>query len=114
MNVTHLECALCGLRHEARQLQNLCNECGKPLFVRYDLAKAGETLTRESLKTRESSLWRYREVCRSRTLKMWCHSAKAGRHCFGRIELPLLSVFLSSYSSKTKGRIRRRVLRHAE
>ncbi len=62
MNVTHLECALCGLRHEARQLQNLCIECGKPLFVKYDLARAGETMTRESLKTRESSLWRYREV----------------------------------------------------
>jgi threonine synthase len=62
MNVTHLECALCGLRHEARTLQNLCVECGKPLLVRYDLEKAAETLTRESLATRESSLWRYREV----------------------------------------------------
>ena len=62
MNVTHLECALCGLRHEAGTLQNLCVECGKPLLVRYDLEKAAETLTRESLKTRESSLWRYREV----------------------------------------------------
>ncbi len=62
MNVTHLECALCGLRHEARQLQNLCTKCGKPLFVKYDLARAGESLTRESLQTRESSLWRYREV----------------------------------------------------
>ena len=62
MNVTHLECALCGLRHEARTLQNLCVECGKPLLVRYDLAKAAETLTKDSLKTRESSLWRYAEV----------------------------------------------------
>ncbi len=62
MNVTHLECALCGLRHEAHVLQNLCVECGKPLLVRYDLAKAAETLTRESLSTRESTLWRYREV----------------------------------------------------
>ena len=62
MNVTHLECALCGLRHEARTLQNLCVECGKPLLVRYDLAKAAETLTVESLKTRGSSLWRYSEV----------------------------------------------------
>ena len=62
MNVTHLECALCGLRHEARTLQNLCVECGKPLLVRYDLQKAAETLTKESLKARESSLWRYREV----------------------------------------------------
>ena len=62
MNVTHLECALCGLRHEANVLQNLCITCGKPLLVRYDLDKAAETLTRESLATRESSLWRYREV----------------------------------------------------
>ena len=62
MNVTHLECALCGLRHEARTLQNLCVECGKPLLVRYDLAKAAATLTKDSLKTRESSLWRYSEV----------------------------------------------------
>jgi threonine synthase len=62
MNVTHLECALCGLRHEANVLQNLCRECGKPLLVRYDLKKAAETLTPESLKGRVSSLWRYREV----------------------------------------------------
>jgi len=62
MNVTHLECALCGLRHEAGVLQNLCVECGKPLLVRYDLEKAAQTLTRELLGDRESSLWRYREV----------------------------------------------------
>ena len=62
MNVTHLECALCGLHHEARKLHNLCVECGKPLLVRYDLRAAGRTLTPTSLKDRESSLWRYREV----------------------------------------------------
>ena len=62
MHVTHLECALCGLRHEAGILQNLCTECGKPLLVRYDLGKAAETLTPKSLGLRESSLWRYREV----------------------------------------------------
>lgn len=62
MNVTHLECALCGLRHEANVLQNLCVECGKPLLVRYDLEKAAETLSKDSLHTRESTLWRYREV----------------------------------------------------
>jgi len=62
MNVTHLECALCGLRHEAGVLQNLCIECGKPILVRYDLEKAAQTMTKESLTSRESSLWRYREV----------------------------------------------------
>ena len=62
MNVTHLECALCGKYHEANVLQNLCVECGKPLLVRYDLDKAGQTLTKDSLRTREATLWRYREV----------------------------------------------------
>lgn len=76
MNVTHLECALCGLRHEANTLQNLCVTCGKPLLVRYDLEKAAEKFERawhkewhDGRKTlgdyflnREASLWRYRDV----------------------------------------------------
>jgi threonine synthase len=62
MNVTHLECALCGLRHEARRLLNLCTKCGKPLLVRYDLKQAALTLTKESLPARRADLWRYREV----------------------------------------------------
>src|SRR6059058_1662537 len=62
MNVTHLECAACGLRHEARRLHNLCTQCGKPLLVRYDLKRAAVSLTKESLAARAPDLWRYREV----------------------------------------------------
>ena len=62
MNVTHLECAACDRRHEAQRLHNLCTECGKPLLVRYDLQRAGQSLTRESLQGRRTDLWRYREV----------------------------------------------------
>ena len=62
MNVTHLECALCGLEHEARLLHNLCTACGKPLLVRYDLERAKMFLNKESLATRRPDLWRYREV----------------------------------------------------
>src|SRR6267143_7174516 len=62
MNVTHLECAACGMEHEARRLLNLCTKCGKPLLVRYDLAQAARTLTKESLAGRRSDLWRYHEV----------------------------------------------------
>src|SRR5215208_6463096 len=62
MNVTHLECALCGLEHEARRLLNLCSACGKPLLVRYDLNRSKMTLTKESLAGRRPDLWRYREV----------------------------------------------------
>ncbi len=62
MNVTHLECALCGLKHEAQRLHNLCTACGKPLLVRYDLERARITLTKDSLASRRPDLWRYREV----------------------------------------------------
>ena len=62
MNVTHLECGACGVRYEARRLHNLCTQCGKPLLVRYDLAHASKSLTKESLIGREPDLWRYREV----------------------------------------------------
>ena len=62
MNVTHLECAACGRRHEAQRLHNLCVECGKPLLVRYDLSQAARSLTKENLTGRRADLWRYREV----------------------------------------------------
>jgi threonine synthase len=62
MFLTHLECTSCGLRHEWTHLQNLCTTCQKPLFAIVDLAAAGRALTREALRTREKSLWRYREV----------------------------------------------------
>lgn len=62
MNITHLECAACGLEHEAQRLHNLCRECGKPLLVRYDLERAGQSLTKESLNGRRADMWRYREV----------------------------------------------------
>jgi threonine synthase len=62
MNVTHLECGACRLRHEARRLHNLCTQCGKPLLVRYDLEGASKSLTKENLVSRQPDLWRYREV----------------------------------------------------
>ncbi len=62
MFLTHLECSACGLRHDWSRLQNLCTACQKPLFAIVDLAAASRTLTRETLATREKSLWRYREV----------------------------------------------------
>lgn len=62
MNITHLECAACGLEHEAQRLHNLCRECGKPLLVRYNLEQAGRSLTKESLSSRRADMWRFREV----------------------------------------------------
>jgi len=62
MFLSHLECTSCGLRHEWSHLQNLCTACHKPLFAIYDLDAVGHSLKRETLRTREKSLWRYREL----------------------------------------------------
>jgi threonine synthase len=62
MFLQYLQCSACGLQHESSRLQNLCLSCHKPLVAIIDLAAASRTLTRESLATRERSLWRYREV----------------------------------------------------
>lgn len=62
MNVTHLYCSSCGENYAPNKLYNLCAACGKPLLVAYDLDAAKKTLTRESLKKRMASLWRYGEV----------------------------------------------------
>lgn len=61
MFVTHLECSKTGKTYEPNKLYNL-SEAGKPLLVRYDLKAAAKTLTKDVLKDRVSSLWRYREV----------------------------------------------------
>jgi threonine synthase len=61
MHVTHLECSLTGERYEAGRIHNL-SRAGKPLLVRYDLAAARQTLTRESLARREPGMWKWREL----------------------------------------------------
>ena len=62
MFLKRLECSACGLEHEWSRLQNLCHSCKKPLIAIVDLAAASRTLKRETLHSRENSLWRYREV----------------------------------------------------
>jgi threonine synthase len=59
MPLTHLSCFLCGKTYPWNQLINTC-ECGKPLKAEYDLSPS--TLSRDALKDREPTLWRYREV----------------------------------------------------
>jgi threonine synthase len=65
---------------------NLCAACGKPLLARYDLRRAANTLTREALKGREPSLWRYEEVlpvqqrgCMLKLGEGWTPLVAAGR-----------------------------------
>lgn len=57
--LTHLSCWLCGKTYPFDRPINTC-DCGKPLKAEYDLNPS--TLSREALKGREPTLWRYREV----------------------------------------------------
>ncbi|HYY15003.1 MAG TPA: threonine synthase [Chthoniobacterales bacterium] len=64
MFLSYLECSACGSRRDWRSLENLCISCGKPLFAIIDLA-AVRKLDRfkpSSLRSREKSVWRFREV----------------------------------------------------
>ena len=59
---SHLECSVpCGAPAlDARNRHHLCT-CGAPLFARYDLTRASQW-PRESLRDREPTMWRYREL----------------------------------------------------
>ncbi|NMO55868.1 threonine synthase [Actinoplanes sp. TBRC 11911] len=59
--LTHLECSRSGERYDADIVQGLSKEA-VPLIARYDVERAGRTLTREALATRPPDLWRYREM----------------------------------------------------
>jgi threonine synthase len=61
-HITHLECSLSGESCDHRIPARLSPKTGKPYLARYDLAKAADTLTKESLAEREPNMWRYREV----------------------------------------------------
>src|ERR1043165_6071771 len=62
MHLTRLLCAACQREHDAHVPQNLCTACGKPLLADYDWAAAARTMTKDALRPRGKSLWRYREV----------------------------------------------------
>ena len=59
--VKHLFCPKCSAQYDISTVINLCR-CGAPLMVDYDLDAASRTLTRDSLSSRNSDMWKYREV----------------------------------------------------
>src|SRR5947209_12037120 len=60
MFVTHLESALDGTRFDADQVHTVHQ--GRPLWVRYDLARVKAAVRPADLVGRPPSLWRYREL----------------------------------------------------
>src|SRR5262245_9155677 len=60
MFVTHLESALDGTHLEAGRVHTVHQ--GRPLWVRYDLARVRTAVNPDAIARRPPSLWRYREL----------------------------------------------------
>jgi threonine synthase len=61
-HLSHLECPGCGWVGDASVLQSVCRECHRPLLARYELEAARSQWSREALRDRPWSMWRYHEV----------------------------------------------------
>lgn len=59
--VTHLECGMTGERLPADTIHNLSPQ-GYPILVRYDLDGIRKVFTKDKLRERDWSWWRYREM----------------------------------------------------
>ena len=59
---THLECSRCQEDFPVDQIQQVCKSDGGPLLVRYDLRRVRDALTKDALRGRPETLWRYREL----------------------------------------------------
>ncbi len=60
--LTHLDCTGCHLKLKPDKLWNLCPQCNKPLFARYDLERLKNTIKKEELLKRSDHIWRYKEL----------------------------------------------------
>ncbi len=62
MFVTHVECTVCGRRHDPAGLLTVCAACGQMLAVRYDLERVAAAVTRAALAPRPPGMYRFREL----------------------------------------------------
>lgn len=61
-HLTHLECTRCGQSLSADRPQTVCPKDGGVLYARYDLPAIRKSFSREDLRGRSCSMWRYVEV----------------------------------------------------
>lgn len=60
--IAYLECSKCGEHLSGEQPQTICPKDGGSLYVRFDLQSLKGKFTRESLRGRPATMWRYHEV----------------------------------------------------
>ena len=58
----YLECTNCHKEYDYINPYRTCQECGKVLYVKYDMEKAKRNFDRTSLTGRVNSMWRYYEM----------------------------------------------------
>ncbi|WP_417488994.1 threonine synthase [Maricaulis sp.] len=95
--VTHLECSETGKHYPKDQPHNL-SEAGKPLLVRYDLAKAKGVIDRGAISARGGGFWKWRELLPVTDDKDVCR--------LGEIDTPLIDVPATAKASGATGRVR--------
>ena len=81
---THLECSRCQEDFPVDQIQQVCKSDGGPLLVRYDLRRVRDAVTKEALRDRPATLWRYRELLP--------HDDPAAEVSLGETNTPLLET----------------------
>src|SRR5499426_1660974 len=60
--VSHVECTVCGRRHDAKRVLTVCEACSQMLAVRYDLERVNAAVSRDELKARRPGMYRFREL----------------------------------------------------
>ena len=95
--VTHLECSETGKHYSKDKPHNL-SDAGKPLLVRYDLAKAKGEIDRGAISARRGGFWKWRELLPVADDKDVCR--------LGEITTPLIDVPATAKASGATGRVR--------
>ena len=95
--VTHLECSETGKHYPKDKPHNL-SDAGKPLLVRYDLAKAKGVIDRGAISARGGGFWKWRELLPVTDDKDVCR--------LGEIDTPLIDVPATAKASGATGRVR--------
>src|SRR5213083_3480091 len=60
--VSHVECTVCGRRHDTKRVLKVCEACGQMLAVRYDLERVKSAVSRDDLLRRPPGMYRFREL----------------------------------------------------
>ncbi|HEU5193105.1 MAG TPA: threonine synthase [Methylomirabilota bacterium] len=60
--VSHVECTVCGQRHDPKRALSVCERCGQMLAVRYDLPRVARAVSKAALRERPPGMYRFREL----------------------------------------------------